>query len=193
MSDIAQQFNATLDHIRLLGEKQAALAAAQIAAEEQLLHRAGVMYAGGELDVDGLLSLNESLRPIALPGWTKRWDAAISLSAGRLPNLRKHLRYHRRNAPNDPDGTWRGAWPLNGGPVPIDGISVVYVLYDEDGVPCYVGSSDHLKGRLQGHERDGKPFVRWSASRCADREAAYELEDRVLAEFMPYLNKRRGR
>jgi hypothetical protein len=190
---IPQQLRASLDRIRLLREKQAALAAAQIEAENQLLHRAGQMLDAGELDVDGLLSLSAALSPVALAGWTKRWDAAISLEAGLLPNLRKHLNYQRRNAPNQPDGTWRGTWPLNGSPVPVSGVPVVYVLHEADGQPCYTGSSDHLMGRLQAHARDGKPFTWWTASRCADREAAYQLEDQVLRESMPYLNKRRGR
>jgi hypothetical protein len=191
--EVPLSLRSSLDRIRLLRERQFALAAAQIEAENQLLHRAGAMLDVGELDIDGLLSLSAALSPVALAGWTKRWDAAISLKAGLLPNLRKHLNYQRRNAPNEPDGTWRGTWPLNGSPVPISGVPVVYVLYEDDGKPCYTGSSDHLMGRLQAHARDGKPFTWWTASRCADREAAYQLEVQVLGEHTPYLNKRAGR
>jgi hypothetical protein len=184
---------ATYAHITLLGRKQEQLRGAQIAAEEQLLHRAGQMYAAGEIgDVD-LIELYEQFAPVALPGFTKRWDAAISLCTSRLQSLRTHHRHVTRNAPNMPDGTWRGTWPLGDSPVPIDGTPVFYMLYDDAGEPCYAGSSEKLRGRLQWHERDGKPFVQWTASRCADRESAYQLEDRHLGESLPYLNKRRGR
>lgn len=187
------ELKATLEHLGLLYDVQAALHRARAAAEEQVMHRAGVLHAAGVMDEASLIALYGVVTAVGLPGFTKRWDASIGLQASRLPNLRTHLRHLERNAPNAPDGTWRGTWPLNGGPVPIDGIPVVYVLYDAESAPCYAGSSDHLKGRLQGHERDGKPFVRWTASRCSDREAAYRLEDRLLKESKPYLNKRAGR
>ena len=185
--------DATLSHIALLRHKQDALRAAQIAAEEQLLHRVGVMYAAGETSTDELAALYEFLATVGLPGFTKRWNAAISFSTSQLSSLRQHTRYLQRHAPNMPDGTWRGTWPLDDSPVPVNGIPVFYVLYDAAGDPCYAGSSRWFKGRLQQHGRDGKPFTTWSASRCGDREAAYALEDLHLAEALPYLNKRAGR
>jgi hypothetical protein len=183
--------DATLRHIAQLRQKQDVLMAAQIAAEEQMLHRVGVMYTAGETDTDELAALYEFLAMVGLPGFTKRWDAAISFSTSRLSSLRQHNRYLQRHAPNMPDGTWRGTWPLGDSPVPANGIPVFYVLYDATGTPCYVGSSKWFKGRLQGHKE--KPFTTWSASRCDDREAAYALEDLHLAEALPYLNKRAGR
>lgn len=185
--------DATYQHVVLLRDKQAALHAAQIAAEEQLLHRVGVLYEAGEVDDDGLVALYEAFAAVALPKYTMRWNAAISFTAARLQSHRAHLRYLERHAPNMPDGTWRGTWPLGDGGTPADLVPVVYVLYDGDSEPCYVGSTERLRPRLQQHERDGKPFVHWTACRCDDREAAYQLEDRLLAEYKPYLNKRRGR
>jgi hypothetical protein len=193
MSLLPKALAATLDHIRLLRAKQETLTAAQIAAEEQLLHRVGRMHAAGDLDQLALIEFYESFSPAALPGFTKRWDHAIAFSTVQLYRTRTHLRHLKRNAPNMPDGTWQGTWPVEDGPVPIDGTPVVYVLYDAASHPCYVGSSEKLKGRLQAHDRDGKPYTRWTASRCEDREAAYQLEDRLLAQYMPYLNKRQGR
>ena len=185
--------DATYGHIGLLRDKQAALRAAQIAAEEQLLHRVGVLYEAGEVDEGVLVAFYEAYAAVALPKYTMRWNAAISFTAARLQSHRAHLRYLERHAPNTPDGTWRGTWPLGDYSTPADLVPVVYVLYDGGSEPCYVGSTERLRARLQQHERDGKPFAHWTACRCDDREAAYQLEDRLLAEYKPYLNKRRGR
>jgi hypothetical protein len=99
----------------------------------------------------------------------------------------------RRHVPNSPDGTWHGTWPLHGGSFPSYGMCVVYVLYDHANAPCYVGSTQNLKVRLKWHAGDGKAFRQWTAFRCADRAAAYALEDRLLAEHKPYLNKKAAR
>jgi len=190
---VNEALTASLGHVTLLRDKQATLREAQVAAEGQILHRAGVMYETGEIDDAGLIAFYEAFRTVALPGFTKRWDAAIPMTAARLQNARARLRHQRRHAPNMPDGTWLGTLPLSDSGTPADGTPVVYVLYDAGSQPCYVGSSDHLRARLQQHERDGKPFTAWTACRCGDREAAYELEDRLLKEYKPYLNKRAGR
>jgi predicted GIY-YIG superfamily endonuclease len=93
-----------------------------------------------------------------------------------------------------PDGTWRGSSPLaEGDHMPARGRCVVYVLYDAAGQPCYVGSTQHLLVRLQSHRHNGKAFTSWTASACADREAAYQLEERLLSEYQPYLNRKRSR
>lgn len=184
---------ATLAHVALLRDKQATLRGAQVAAEEQVLHSAGRMYGAGEMDDAALHAFYEAYAAVALPGYSKRWTASVPKSAARMQNERARMRGAARHAPNMPDGTWRGTVPIGLSGIPYDGVPVVYVLYDADSVPCYVGSSAHLRGRLQWHEREGKPFSAWTASRCDDREAAYQLEDRLLNEYKPYLNKRRGR
>lgn len=93
-----------------------------------------------------------------------------------------------------PDGTWRGEWPLAGSDsLPANGACVVYVLYDTPNEPCYVGSTQNIRARLKRHRMDGKEFAWWSAFGCADREAAYRLEERLLSEWQPYLNRKRTR
>lgn len=73
---------------------------------------------------------------------------------------------------------------------PPTGQAVAYVLYD--GLePVYIGSTGHFSARLARHRRD-KTFDRWTAYPCADREAAYLLEDQLLAERFPPLNRRRS-
>lgn len=185
--------SATYEHIGLLRRKQETFRASQVAAEEQFLHRVGALYAAGALDAAGLRLVYEAYARLALPGLTRRWDTAVPVTVKQVRDLRQHLRHAERNAPNVPGGTWRGTWPLDAGPVPRDGTPAVYVLYDEASQPCYVGSTLRLRARLQQHRRDLKPFTSWTASRCADREAAYRLEERLLAEHQPYLNKRRTR
>jgi len=190
---LADKTGATLAHIELLRAKQERLRAAQIQAEEQVLHSVGALFAAGEVDEAALVGFYNVFSAVALPGFTKRWNAAISCNAGRVQSLRQRDRWEAYHAPNMPDGTWNHPWPLGDHGTPANGVPVVYVLYDDKNVPCYVGSSEWLRGRLQQHERDGKLFVRWTASQCPSRDAAYELEDRLLSEFKPYLNTRAGR
>lgn len=100
----------------------------------------------------------------------------------------------QRAPPNGPEGTYVGVAPLPGDDVaPLEGTPVVYVLFDEDNEPCYVGSTQNLRARLNAHLTNGKQFVRWQAYPCASREDAYVLEERLLVERMPRLNRRRGR
>lgn len=186
--------SATYDHITLLRGKQERLRAAQIAAEEQFLHRAGQLYADSQLSEADLAFVYRAYAGSALPGLMKRWEANIPVPAGRMQYILRHLETLDRHAPNMPDGTWQGTWPLAADDrVPAYGTCVVYVLYDAANEPCYVGSTQDLSARLKVHHKDRKPLARWTAFACADREAAYQLEERLLAEFQPYLNKRRGR
>lgn len=184
---------ATHEHIFLLNRKRAMLRASQIEAEEQFLYRVGQLHADRELTEVDLAYVYRAFAYIAVPGFLRRWQAAIPVPAGRMQYILRHLATEDRHAPNMPDGTWRGTWPLNGGPVSAYDICVVYVLYDEANVPCYVGSSLDLKARLKWHAEDGKSFAWWTAFACADREAAYQLEEKLLAEHQPYLNKKRYR
>lgn len=195
LSDAASQtgLSATFEHIALLRSKHERLRESQIAAEEQFVHRVGQLHASGELDEAELISIYGAFAELAQPGFTYRWNAAISVTVKEIQDRRRHLRHTERNAPNMPDGTWRGTWPLEDSPVPVNGTPVVYLLYDETGQPCYLGSTEYLRGRLQCHGRDGKPFASWTASRCQDRDAAYELEEELLAGELPYLNKKRVR
>jgi hypothetical protein len=87
---------------------------------------------------------------------------------------------------------WVSYTPSEENPLPRRGQSVVYVFYDTANTPCYVGSTGDFPKRLKWHLKDRKPVVVWIAFPCSSRDAAYALEDCLLKQHMPYLNKRRG-
>ncbi|KOX10167.1 GIY-YIG nuclease family protein [Nocardiopsis sp. NRRL B-16309] len=195
MTDPFEPHAATLQHIELLADKRDRLTAAQIDAENQVIHRIAVEFHAGRINEQQLYRLWHRMRPNAAEKFGARWKAAMpKASINRLVTLHK-LReqraqeYERRYKPNA-DGFWSGAWPVDGDRWPDKGQCVVYVLYDADNVPCYVGSSKDFYTRACAHTRDGKKFVRWMAYPCEDRDAAYELESRLLREHKPYMNKR---
>lgn len=183
--------DATHQHIALLNRKREQLHAAQIAAEEQFLCHVARVWREGRLTEPELALTYRAYADVGALGYGKRWNATIPVDHRRLSNL---LRQPGRGQPNMPDGTWRGSWPLaEGDSLPVNGTCVVYVLYDAVNEPCYVGSSQNVRARLKRHRMDGKEFAFWTAFPCADREAAYQLEERLLVEYQPYLNKKRGR
>lgn len=180
----------SLQHVGLVSAKRARLEAAQLDAEDQLFLQVAREYHDGVLGEDDLSDFIEENRCLFLPGWTKRWDdSGVGRSVASLLGRR---RYRKVAEPNGPHGTWVGTCPVSG-PVPRFGQSVVYVLFDGDNVPCYVGSTGEFKNRLKWHVRDGKPVVFWTAYPCPDREAAYQLEEQLLQKHKPYLNKRATR
>lgn len=174
---------ATLQHISLLRRKRDQIQAALTAAEEQHLHRIGVAYAAGNLDMEDLWTAFAAYRDIADKGFTRRWDRAISVSAGKI-------KWHPWRRSSAPGGAWSGCYPFGESRTPGEGISVVYVLFDEANVPCYVGSTEHFRTRLAAHWYDGKRFGYWHAYPCADRQSAYDLETQLLKQHKPYLNKK---
>lgn len=179
----------TLLHIELIARKRKKLLDAQIDAERQVLHRIGRDYVAGNLTVVDLVELYRRYRDVVAyddrPGYSSLWDEAIPEHHSRMSNL---VRSADLTIPNAGTG-WAGEWPLGSNPRPPDGQSVVYVLFDEANVPCYVGSTAHFKTRLQKH-RPKKKFNRWMAYPCDDREGAYLLEEKLLAEHKPYLNQK---
>lgn len=185
---------ATLQHIEFLHGKREHLRTGQIAAEEQFLHRTGQIYTAGEMTEVELAHVYRAYAAVAVTGFMKRWEAIVPVHPGRMQHILRNLKSADRHAPNMPDGTWQGTWPLCvEDRIPAYDTCVVYVLYDTTNVPCYVGSTMNLGARLKGHAKDGKSFVWWTAYRCADREAAYRLEEKLLNEHKPYLNKKRWR
>lgn len=70
--------------------------------------------------------------------------------------------------------------------------NVVYVLFDEEGNLCYIGSTGDFPTRIREHMKT-KSFTRWTAYECETREGAYELEDKLIKSHKPYLNSRMGR
>lgn len=193
MGDLSA-YDDTLFHLELIRRKLDKLCAAQLDAERQVLHRIGRDYAAGLLSEDDLHELHQRYRASVVhlkrPGFTKLWDEAIALQSSTMSNFW----LIQRHRPNE-EGAWSGESPLGQrAPRPPDGQAVVYVLFDHENVPCYVGSTEKFKQRIDTHTRDAsKPFVRWAAYPCPDREAAYVLEDRLLRAHKPYLNRRAAR
>lgn len=182
---------ATLQHIENLHSRAQKLEALRIEAEDQFLHRVGTAWRAGKLTRAELADIQDRYQQLALVGRSKRWDAAIPVGWG---DLSYDARMGREHAPNGPEGTWIGSWPIaNDDRLPRPRTPVLYVLFNSANEPIYVGSTGSLRARLKAHARDGKPFVAWQASRSASREEAYQVEDRALKERMPPMNKKRGR
>lgn len=180
-------FAATIQHIELLHDKQLRLLKARQEAEEQLLHQLGSAYRCGDIGVEQLLEVSSRYKFLNLDGRSKRWNQNVGIN------------WHSMSAMSDqgmngPEGTWVGEWPCAYySPAPGRGVAVVYVLFDEANTPCYVGSSHNFRTRLKAHDKAGKRFVRWQAYPCRDREHAYQLEDRLLKERLPHLNRKASR
>lgn len=184
---LATSIASTLQHIQLIQEKESRLAEARQRALEQTLHRIGTDYRTGRITQHQLCTAFMEIRRLQMSGRMNAWDEIVGFSSRRLIQLVKQL-------PNGPEGSWVGEYPVLANAVaPISGVPVVYVLFDEANEPCYVGSTDKFRTRLNSHHRDGKRFVRWQAHQCNDREHAYRLEDRLLKRHMPYLNRKASR
>lgn len=195
----------TLFHIGLIRSKLARLTEVQVDAERQVLHRVGRDFAAGTLSLEDLLDFYRGYRDlvcpagddgkrvyITRPGFSDLWNETIPVHSSKIANAVRNDWMRKRYAPNE-NGTWSGEFPLGlRDQRPPAGQCVVYVLFDDANVPCYVGSTSGFKGRLDGHGRE-KSFARWVAHPCEDREAAYQMEERLLREHKPYLNKKAGR
>lgn len=183
----------TLDHMTRLRDKRARLAAAQLDAERQVLARMASAHRDYLVTFEDLGDFYEQFRQIADVGFGARWDEVFKIPYATLRawiTNKRNPRWH----PNGHGGSFFGEWPLTlNAPRPKVGRSVVYVLFDVQLMPCYVGSTKNFQYRLAAHQRDGKPFTRWVAYPCDDREAAYALEDKLLKEHRPYLNRKASR
>lgn len=191
---VLDSYASTLDHIKLISAKRAEMAAklqqAQLEAEGQLVHRIANDYATGHLTDRELCEAYDAYRAVAIQGFSSIWNASMPFSVVQMQHMKTRLRREDRCAA----GSWSGCFPfVDEEATPPYQFSVVYVLFDAENIPCYVGSTENFRSRVRAHARDGKRFVRWSAHPCADREAAYQLEDRLLREHKPYLNRRVGR
>ncbi|MEU4967828.1 GIY-YIG nuclease family protein [Streptomyces smyrnaeus] len=185
--DLADSVSSTLQHIRLIQEKEARLAEARTTALDQLLHRIGSDWRTGRLTLPQLCLALDEVRGLRMSGRLGAWDKVVGVPWRRLVQVAKQL-------PNGPEGSWVGEYPIPAdAPRPIYGTPVVYVLFDEVNEPCYVGSTEKLSPRLTAHEKSGKRFVRWQAHPCEDREHAYRLEDRLLKQHLPRMNRKASR
>lgn len=177
----------TLQHLGLLKRKRDQLRTAQMDAERQHLHRIACAYDAGVIDKDDLVEIYEEFRALADDGYSHRWNAEMRVTAAQIQAY-SYRQAHRR--PNGPHGTWEGVYPFASDTTPGVHTCVVYILFDSANAPCYVGSTQHFRKRLNWHAADGKQFTYWRAQPCADRAAAYALETQLLRQHKPYLNKR---
>ncbi|MBX6386536.1 MAG: GIY-YIG nuclease family protein [Microbispora sp.] len=185
-------YTASLQHVDLLAAKIANLTLAQIDTEEQVIHRIASDYRAGRIDIEQVLEHYLWLKERAASGFMFRWNRHMPDNAS-AKRIRHTVHTRRRHTPG-PDGIWRGAYPFGDTErYPRTPTPVVYVLFDAANEPCYVGSTADFRGRAKAHHKEGKPFVRWMAYPCADREAAYRLEERLQREHLPYLNRKVGR
>lgn len=186
-ADLGRSITASIRHVELLREKEEKLEAARHEAEHQFLHRVGTAFRAGSINHAQLIAIYERYRDLGVVGRATRWDEHIDIEWKSMAHLARHI-------PNGPEGSWIGEYPLTeDASAPKSNIAVVYVLFDERNTPCYVGSTSSFRTRLANHRRDGKRFVRWQAHPCRDREHAYQLEERLLHQHKPYLNRRAGR
>jgi predicted GIY-YIG superfamily endonuclease len=190
---------ATAQHIELLNRKVNQLQEARISSWDQLLTRLGYAYDDGKLTDQDLYRLLYVVADGYGDGFTCMWNRNMPVEAkfviGRERTRVARVEAEKKNPPNGPYGTWCGDMPLpyEGAPVPIKGIAVVYVLYDAFGEPVYHGSTNNFRVRLRAHEKDKPEAVRWVASRCEDRERAYQVEVNNLLQHLPRLNKKASR
>jgi hypothetical protein len=182
---------ANLEHAERVDRKRAMLIRSQADSAEAFLCSVARSYDAGEIDLEDLIVLYGRYRNIAQSGYGRAWDEHVSVPWKEIIGRGLTI----ITVPNGSHGSFEGEGDrlLRGSARPAPGVCVVYVLFDKDLVPCYVGSTRNFKGRLDGHRCSGKAFASWRAYPCPNREAAYKLEDRLLREQKPYLNKRAGR
>ncbi|WP_055477532.1 GIY-YIG nuclease family protein [Sphaerimonospora mesophila] len=206
-------YGATFQHIELIARKIDKLMQAQLDAERQVLHRIKCDYAAGKLNFEEFLDIYTRYRSLMVtpgldgkeahrhqrPTITALWNEAMPVRYNSMYQ-QSAGRFSKRYEQNE-DGFWSGLADLEPhDPRPRDGQAVVYVLFDRLNEPCYVGSTSRFKTRLDAHYHGKgqagqarKDFARWVAYPCTDREAAYQLEDRLLKQYKPYLNKKASR
>ncbi len=179
---------ATLQHIDLLTEKCRRLQELQREAWGQACHSAAREYREGRIALSEVNDLRTHMKASYGQGFSIVWD---SIWPEGLLSAQIAL-YQRLYAPNGPDGSWFGVFPLEADSVrPIKGQAVVYVLFDAELQVIYVGSSGAFGNRMKSHK--GKLAAFWQAYPYRDRQQAYEIEDAALKGRLPILNKKAGR
>lgn len=195
------ELHATAQHLELIHRKLDKLTSAKRDSWEQILTALARVAKRNTVKPtpEELLPLLDVMRNTYGTGYSKVWNAHLGpmYAAQRVRNevaMRKTRRdYVEGNRPNGPrPDTWVGEVGIPG-PCPIFGQAVVYVLFDGLNVPVYVGSTENFYKRLQVHVREKSGITRWTAYACQDREHAYRLEDRLLKQHMPPMNRKRGR
>ena len=183
--------HATASHIATIQAKLATLTRAKHDAWEQLLVATARLYAAGDLGARDLLTLLDEMRHGYGPGFTRVWDANMPIQSNRLRWVAEREEF---NSPTGPFRTWEGEFPTHSWKfMPALGVPVVYVLYDSAREPIYVGSTEQFRLRMRVHQRTKPEATFWRAQLCDSREHAYEMEDRLLKEHKPRLNKKAAR
>jgi hypothetical protein len=193
LDDLPQAIRATAQQVGFIDQKIRMLEARRDEAEDQLYMALERERKRAALDEYRMAGIYGSLRVIFGRAIARRWDMHIPLVSSRMAGiLTLGVDRHRLNGPRGE--SWVGNFPLDWRePAPRDGLSVVYVLYDDTNEPVYVGSSEKFRQRLKAHVKAGKVLTAWMAAPCADRAHAYQVEERLLKERLPPLNKRASR
>jgi hypothetical protein len=186
------RIGATLQHCLMIQQKIATLQGTLASAREQLFHDVAITYRAGGMTLDELADLYDKARR-AGSGFSAQWEAVVPVTGRTLLARQQHLVRRQMNGPGGV--SWVGVYPLPvSAPAPPNWTSVVYVLYDSTNEPVYVGSSEHFRERLIRHAKyNGVPVVSWMACPTASREAAYLLEDTLLKERLPSMNRKASR
>lgn len=195
----------TIEHMLRIGNRMETLRETLFDCEEQVMHRLGVEYRAGIVGQSEVGDILHEVRHLLAPGWMKRCEVALGFPVRKLMSSRAQKTANEAMYGQNEAWGWSGScsmeWTDDGRPLertvswprPMKGVSVVYLLHSVFGDPLYVGSTHDFSARIKSHLLDGKPAAFWSAYLCANREEAYVLEDRLLKENMPTMNKRRGR
>lgn len=153
------------------------------------------------LTEEQLLDMLLAMRDSYGTGHSKVWDRHMppTLSSRHVRTIVASQRHYaekvERNQPNGPtEGNWVGTLPeCWQGPMPLDGDPVIYMLFDADGEPVYLGSTGGFRTRLAAHVREKPGIHSWSAQLCESREQAYDIEDQLLKLRMHKYNRKQGR
>jgi hypothetical protein len=184
-------YAATLEHCDRIRHRMNRLTETFDESMGQLLSCAARDYRAGDLALDDLVELYARVKDLGGPGFTRLWNKYMNVPAGAIQG---HVRRREVHRPNGQGGHfWCGPYPYEiDAPRPSKGTAVVYVLYDRANEPVYVGSSGDFGARMRSHHRV-KDFTWWMAYPCESREAAYLLEDGLLAARKLRLNVKAGR
>ncbi len=184
-------YSATLEHCGRIRHKLDQLAATIDESMAQLLSCAARDHRAGDLTLDDLGELYARVKDLSGPGFTRLWNERMDVPAGAVA---AHVRLRAANRPNGQGGHfWCGPYPYAfDAPRPPKGTAVLYVLYDWTNEPVYVGSTGNFGSRMRNHH-GVKDFTWWLAYPCESREAAYLLEDGLLAARKLRLNVKAGR
>lgn len=176
---IDSDFGATAQHMALVSNRIATLQNAMEDSTAQFCVETAREWRRGALTYTDLKNRYAHVKQCMQKNYSPLWlDAGLP-----SPNVLRT----RAAAELPACGYWFGPHPLGSNGLYPKG-NLVYVLFDEFGAACYVGSTKQLSIRLGTHKKDGKKFVRWQAWPAEDRNLAYEMENRFLQSYKPYLN-----